>query len=66
MMTPINILILLLTGMAGPLFRLAAFTGIVADLEGLAASLVFSSWQRDVPSVWHALRRERATSSHRG
>jgi len=29
---------------------------IVADLEGLAISLVLRTWQSDVPSLFHALR----------
>jgi CDP-diacylglycerol--glycerol-3-phosphate 3-phosphatidyltransferase len=45
---------------AGPFFRLAVGAGILADLEGLAASLVLSTWQHDVPSLWHAVRLERS------
>ena len=48
---------------AGPstLLRFAVITGLLADLEGLIASLVLSTWHRDVPSVWHALKIEAAS-----
>lgn len=45
-------------GRAGPLFRLAVIMGIVADLEGLVASLLLKTRQRDVRTLWHALARE--------
>lgn len=48
-----------LTGLPGPLFRCAVAMGILADLEGLAASLLLSRWAHDVPTVWHAIRIER-------
>jgi phosphatidylglycerophosphate synthase len=51
-----------LTGRPGPLMQAAIATGILTDLEGLAASLVLSSWHHDVRSLWHALRIERAPS----
>ena len=40
---------------AGPLFSLAIGAGIVANLEGLAASLILPNWCYDVPSAFHAL-----------
>lgn len=39
----------------------AVLLGIVADLEGLAISLVLPAWQPDVPSLVHALRIRRAS-----
>jgi phosphatidylglycerophosphate synthase len=51
----------LVTGRPGPLFQAAVVTGILADAEGLAASLVLSSWRHDVPTLWHALRIERSS-----
>lgn len=54
-----------LTGAAGPFFTAAVALGIITDLEGLAASLVFSSWHHDVPSVLHAVRLERTERAAR-
>jgi CDP-diacylglycerol--glycerol-3-phosphate 3-phosphatidyltransferase len=51
------------TGQPGPFIQAAVATGLLADVEGLAASLVLSTWQHDVPTVWHALRLERAWRS---
>lgn len=47
------------TGAPGPLFRAAVIMGVIADLEGLAASLVLSKWQHDIPTIWHAAMIER-------
>lgn len=49
-----------LTQQPGPLFRVAVAMGILADLEGLSASLVLSKWKHDIPTLWHAIRIERA------
>lgn len=51
-----------LTGRPGPLMQAAIATGILTDLEGLAASLVLSAWHHDVRSIWHAVQIERAVS----
>lgn len=45
----------LLRGAGGPLFQLAIAVGIIADLEGLAASIVLRRWRHDVPSIRHAV-----------
>ncbi len=55
-----------LTGAPGPLFRTAVVAGILADLEGLSASVVLSRWHHDVPTVWHAVRIEQATGGTEG
>jgi len=47
---------LLVNGHTGWLVSLAIWAGIVADLEGLAISVVLPRWQTDVPSLVHALR----------
>ena len=47
---------LLSFGVAGFPVAAAIFLGILADLEGLAISLVLPEWRTDVPSVVHALR----------
>jgi len=47
---------LLAMGISGWPIALAIYMGIVADLEGLAISLVLREWRTDVPSVVHALR----------
>lgn len=41
----------------------AVYVGILADLEGLAISVVMRRWQSDVPTLWHALRLRAATPS---
>jgi CDP-diacylglycerol--glycerol-3-phosphate 3-phosphatidyltransferase len=50
-----------LTGRAGALFESAIVVGILADLEGLAASVLLTKWRHDVPTLWHALEIERAS-----
>jgi phosphatidylglycerophosphate synthase len=35
---------------------MAIYAGIVADVEGLAISIVLTEWKTDVPTVIHALR----------
>lgn len=48
-----------ITGQAGFVFWAAIVLGIFADLEGLATSLLLSSWHHDVPSLWHAIHIQR-------
>lgn len=55
---------LLAGGQDGILPALAIYAGIVADLDGLAISIILSEWRTDVPSVGHAIRY-RATLSDR-
>ena len=43
-------------GRASPFVALALGAGVVADVEGLAISLVLPVWTHDVKSVWHAWR----------
>ncbi len=52
-----------LTGQAGPFMQLAVVMGVVADCEGLTASLVLSSWQHDICTIWHAVRLESSGQS---
>ena len=47
---------LLALDVPGLAFTLAIYAGIVADLEGLAISIVLPEWRTDVPSFVHALR----------
>lgn len=54
-----------LTGQPGPFMQAAVLMGIVADGEGLAASLVLSTWQHDIGTFWKALQVERAWQSTR-
>lgn len=51
---------LFLTGQGGLLFMAAIVTGMVTDLEGLAASFVLPEWRHDVPSLFHALAIRRS------
>ena len=44
----------------GVLVDLAVLAGIVADLEGLAISVVMPRWQSDVPTIVHAWRLRRS------
>ena len=55
-----------LTAQTGPFMQAAVVMGVVADCEGLMASLVLSSWQHDIRTVWHAVRLECAWQSVRG
>jgi CDP-diacylglycerol--glycerol-3-phosphate 3-phosphatidyltransferase len=50
---------LLALGRSGPEVALAIYVGIVADVEGLAISVVLRRWEPDVPTLVHALRRRR-------
>jgi CDP-diacylglycerol--glycerol-3-phosphate 3-phosphatidyltransferase len=43
-------------GSSGLLVTLAVYIGILADLEGLAISVVLTEWKSDVPTLLHALR----------
>lgn len=47
---------LLSLGQQGSLITIAIYAGIIADLEGLAISLVLAEWRADVPSLLHAFR----------
>jgi phosphatidylglycerophosphate synthase len=48
---------LLALGEPGWPMLLAIYLGIVADLEGLAISMVLREWRADVPTLVHALRK---------
>jgi phosphatidylglycerophosphate synthase len=43
-------------GYTGPWVAMALYVGIVADIEGLAISLVLVEWKSDVPSILHAMK----------
>lgn len=47
---------LLVFGRDGYLVSAAIYTGLVADLEGLAISITLHRWRSDVPSIYHAMR----------
>lgn len=49
--------LLLAVGSDGAATSVAIYLGILADLEGIALSLVLDRWQSDVPTLAHALRR---------
>jgi CDP-diacylglycerol--glycerol-3-phosphate 3-phosphatidyltransferase len=49
---------ILVFGASGVAVSLALYIGILADIEGLAISLVLRDWRTDVPTVVHALREE--------
>ena len=50
---------LLVLGSQGIAVTVALYLGIVADLEGIAISIVLPRWQSDVPSLAHAMRVRR-------
>jgi phosphatidylglycerophosphate synthase len=50
---------LLVFGNTGAAVTCAIVVGIVADLEGLAISIVMPRWKADVPTLLHALRERR-------
>jgi CDP-diacylglycerol--glycerol-3-phosphate 3-phosphatidyltransferase len=43
-------------GMSGVPVSMAIYVGILADLEGLAISIVLREWKTDVPTIFHAFR----------
>ncbi len=47
---------LLAMGQDGVMADAAVYVGIVADIEGLAISVVMRTWQSDIPSLVHAFR----------
>lgn len=51
---------LLVFGWDGPAMTAAVWLGILADLEGLAISVVLPAWRTDVPSLLHALQLRRS------
>lgn len=52
---------LLALGRGGIPVALAIVTGIVADIEGFAISILLRNWKSDVPTFVHALRLRRLT-----
>jgi CDP-diacylglycerol--glycerol-3-phosphate 3-phosphatidyltransferase len=50
----------LVSGSSGVFVSLAIYVGIVADIEGLAISLILREWKSDVPTVVHAFRLRQA------
>jgi phosphatidylglycerophosphate synthase len=50
---------LLVLGYQGIAVTFAIYLGIIADLEGIAISIVLPQWQSDVPSFVHAMRVRR-------
>jgi len=52
----VSFIALLVLGYTGPWVATPVYLGIVADVEGLAISLLLSHWQSDVPSLFHAMR----------
>lgn len=48
-------------GSSGVFVSLAIYVGILADLEGLAISVVLTEWKSDVPTILHALRLRQAS-----
>jgi CDP-diacylglycerol--glycerol-3-phosphate 3-phosphatidyltransferase len=55
----VGLFALLALGRSGPEVAPAIYVGIVADVEGLAISVVLRQWEPDVPTLVHALRRRR-------
>lgn len=47
---------LLVFGVDNGLVSAAIYAGIVADIEGLAISMVLREWKHDVPTLLHAVR----------
>lgn len=53
---------LLALGQSGLPVSIALYAGIIADVEGLAISIVLREWKSDVPTIVHALRLRAAAS----
>ncbi len=51
-----------LTGRGGPALVAAIALGVLTNIEGGVASLLFKEWHHDVPSLWHAVRLERTVA----
>jgi phosphatidylglycerophosphate synthase len=52
---------LLVRGASESFIAIAIYVGVVADLEGLAISLLLRHWQADIATIFHALRLRNAT-----
>jgi phosphatidylglycerophosphate synthase len=61
----LGFLTILAFGETGLFVQLAIYTGIVADIEGLAISIVLREWESDVPTLMHAFARRRSSCSDR-
>ena len=46
----------LVLGATGLCVYLAIYIGLLADIEGLAISIVLPAWKNDVPTIFHAIR----------
>ena len=55
---------LLALGYTGAWIAAPIYVGIVADMEGLAISLVLPKWRSDVPSIVHAVRLRAAARTN--
>ena len=55
----IGFLSLLALGPSSLPVSIAIYAGIIADVEGLAISIVLREWSTDVPTLFHALRLQR-------
>lgn len=53
----VGIFSLLVLGSSGITFSAAIYLGIIADIEGLAISVIISEWESDIPTLVHAYRR---------
>ncbi len=52
---------LLALGASGIAVSAAIYIGIIADIEGLAISIIMTEWKTDVPSFIHAIRLRNIT-----
>lgn len=50
---------ILVFGTAGLFVYLAVYIGLLADVEGLAISIVLPMWKNDVPTIIHAIKIRR-------
>ncbi|MEO7101790.1 MAG: CDP-alcohol phosphatidyltransferase family protein [Gemmatimonadaceae bacterium] len=52
----VGIFSLLVLGSSGITFSAAIYLGIIADIEGLAISVIINEWESDIPTFVHAYR----------
>jgi phosphatidylglycerophosphate synthase len=52
----VGFFVLLALGVSGLPITMAIYVGIVADVEGLAISIILPEWRTDVPTLVHAFR----------
>ena len=56
----VGIFSVLVLGSSGIAVSAAIYLGIIADMEGLAISVIINEWESDIPTFVHAHQRRNA------